>query len=189
MLPQNQINEIKYFTALVSARPRDPDQPVRQQAYLRALETLPNIKIIYGHFLTSKVDMPLANPSPNGPRTARVIKTEEKGSDVNLAVHLLSDAYQKLFEMAVVISNDSDLLEPVKIIRNQLGIPVGVLNPQFGKFDSGTGTYNKKHSHPSQVLKKHATFFKPIREGVLAGSQFLPVLVDGNGTFHKPSSW
>jgi hypothetical protein len=51
LLPKNQITALKYFTAPVTARPGDPDQPNRQQLYLRALRTLPGVEIIYGHFL------------------------------------------------------------------------------------------------------------------------------------------
>ncbi len=54
MLPKDHINQIKYFTALVSARPTDPDQPVRQQTYLRALRTIPNFTLVYGSFLMGK---------------------------------------------------------------------------------------------------------------------------------------
>ena len=36
-------------------------------------------------------------------------KTEEKGSAVNLAVHLLNDGWLDAYDCAVVISNDSDL--------------------------------------------------------------------------------
>jgi len=53
----------------------------------------------------------------------------EKGSDVNLATHLLHDAHRGRFEVAVIVSNDSDLLEPIKIVREGLGKKVGVLNP------------------------------------------------------------
>jgi hypothetical protein len=60
LLPNNPINRIKYFTARVSARAGDPGQPVRQDIYLRALRTLPNVEIIFGHFLTNTVKMPLA---------------------------------------------------------------------------------------------------------------------------------
>jgi hypothetical protein len=64
LLPKNEIVGIKYFTATVSARPHDPDQPTRQQTYLRALRTLPNLEIIYGHFLAHEVLMPRAdNPT------------------------------------------------------------------------------------------------------------------------------
>jgi uncharacterized LabA/DUF88 family protein len=129
MLPRNQIHKIKYFMALVNARPNDPDQPVRQQTYLRALKTIPNLSIILGHFLTNECSMLLASSTPSNPQYARVIKTEEKGSDVNLATHLLNDGYKQDYEVAVVITNDSDLLEPIRIVRHELGLPVGILNP------------------------------------------------------------
>ena len=89
LLPKNTVNSINYYTALVSARPSDPDQPVRQQTYLRALRTLPGVSVHLGHFLAHEVRMPLV-PVPGTPQKyAMVIKTEEKGSDVNLATHLI----------------------------------------------------------------------------------------------------
>lgn len=171
LLPQHQIVRIKYFTASVSARPNDPHQPTRQQTYLRALRTLPNLDIIFGHFLAHEILMPLAG-KPN--QTVRVIKTEEKGSDVNIAAYLVHDGHKGLYDTAVLITNDSDLLEPLKIVRYELNLPVGVLNPQ------------KK---ASRVLAQHASFIKQIRQGVLAASQFPTPLQDANGIFHKPGTW
>jgi hypothetical protein len=86
LLPRDQINRIKYFTARVDARPSDLDKPLRQELYWRALRTIPNLEVILGSFLTHEVKMPL---SPIGTGYAKVLKTEEKGSDVNLATHLL----------------------------------------------------------------------------------------------------
>ena len=174
MLPTNDVQRIKYFTARVSARRNDPGQPLRQQIYLRALRTLPLVEIHLGHYLSHEVNMPLAHPPASGSRFVKVIKTEEKGSDVNLATHLVSDAYENLFDVAVIVSNDSDLLAPVDIASKRLGKKVGILNPQ---------------NHPAFVLKQAATFFKQIRQGVLRDSQFPDVLTDSDGTFHKPPSW
>jgi uncharacterized LabA/DUF88 family protein len=174
LLPKNTVADIKYFTALVSARPNDPDQPVRQQLYLRALRTVPGVSIHLGHFLSHEVSMPLAPIPGQRQQYARVIKTEEKGSDVNLATHLLHDAHMGRFDVAVVISNDSDLLEPIKIVRSELGKKVGILNPQ---------------KNPSRALLPHIDFIKPIRSGVLAASQFPATLRDSVGTFTKPPSW
>jgi len=112
LLPRDQINQIKYFTALVSPCPHDPGQPTRQQTYLRALRTIPNLTIILGRFLTHDVMMPLAPPESG---YIKVIKTEEKGSDVSLATHLLVDGYNDDYEIAVVVSNDSDLLAPIQV--------------------------------------------------------------------------
>lgn len=175
MLPGHTINQIKYFTAHVNARPGDPDQPTRQQTYLRALRTQPNVSIILGHFLTNDTRMLLSGHDPSDPASyVSVVKTEEKGSDVNLATHLLQDGYKKEYEMAAVISKDSDLLEPIKIVRQELGLTVGILNP--GK-------------RFSRALLPHIDFIKPIRRGVLIASQFPDELKDAHGTFRKPASW
>src|SRR5690606_29733274 len=145
-----------------------------QQIYLRALRTLPSISIHLGHFLCHATRMPLAKPAPGGPRHALVLKTEEKGSDVNLATHLIHDAYEGRFECAVVVSNDSDLLKPIRIVKEHLKLPVGILNP---------------HKHPSKQLAGVCTFMKQIRSGVLSASQFPARLADANGDFHRPGEW
>jgi len=66
----------------VEPRPQNPEQLNRQRTFIRALLTIPNLSVHYGHFLSHVVTMHLAPPQ-NG--FAKVIKTEEKGSDVNLA--------------------------------------------------------------------------------------------------------
>jgi hypothetical protein len=159
---------------LVSARPGDPDQPVRQQLYLRALATVPKISVHLGHFLSHAVRMPLVVPAGQPPQFVKVIKTEEKGSDVNLATHLLHDAHTAKFDIGVVISNDSDLLEPIKLVRHHLKKQVGVLNP---------------HKHPSRAILPHIDFIKQIRQGVLQAAQFPATLTDKHGTFTKPTTW
>jgi uncharacterized LabA/DUF88 family protein len=175
LLLKNQIVKIKYSTALVTARPSDPDQPNRQLLYLRALRTIPGLEIIYGHFLEHEIMMPAANPFPGNPKYVRVIKTEEKGSDVNIAAHMVNDGHNGRYQVAVIISNDSDLVEPVKIVRQELKLPVGMLNPI--------------PNHPSHELRKYATFVKPIRKGVLSASLFPPQMKDSAGKFHKPPAW
>lgn len=176
MLPNNQIQRIRYFTARVSARPDDPDVAVRQQVYLRALGTLPTVSIHYGHFLVKPARMPLAHPSPGGPKTVEVIKTEEKGSDVNLAAYLLADAFRSDAQAFVVVSNDSDLTEPMRMVRHELGKVVGLLNPQ---------------DRQSRALMKAApNFVKQIRRGVVSASQFPNRLVDQHGNvIEKPQEW
>lgn len=174
LLPNNKIQDIKYFTALVAARPNDLSQPQRQQLYLRALATVPNISVHLGHFLMHEVTMPLVVAPGQPQQYVKVIKTEEKGSDVNLATQLLHDAHMNRFDIAVVVSNDSDLLGPIKIVRNELGKKVGVLNPQ---------------KHPSRAILPHIDFIKQIRGGALSAALFPDVLTDAKGSFSKPKSW
>ncbi len=174
MLPAHDILRINYYTARVGRRTNDPGQSIRQETYLRALNTLPTVRTHFGHFLSHPVRMPLAAPPLDGSKFVLVRKTEEKGSDVNLATHLLADAYESAFDLAILVTNDSDLLAPVELVRNRLGKNVGVLNP---------------HKHGAKVLAKAASFVRAIRPGVLRANQLPDELVDANGTFRKPAGW
>lgn len=111
--------------------------------------------------------------APNG-AYATVLKTEEKGSDVNIASHLMLDAHLGAYDQAVVVSNDSDLLTPIQFVRRQFGKRVGILNP---------------HRRPSQVLLREADFLRPIRPGALKAAQFPLQLSDRRGTFSCPERW
>jgi hypothetical protein len=134
--PQNQVVAVRYYAARVSGR-LDPHAPARQQVYLDALATVPAISVHMGMFLSKEKFASLVHPPEFRPRLAtplpqpwpdvvRVLKVEEKGSDVNLACHLLLDAFQGNFDVAAVLSNDSDLVEPIRIVTQVLGKPVGL---------------------------------------------------------------
>ena len=168
---KNSINRIRYFTALVHPRPNDPQEPQRQQTFLRALRTIPNLSIHYGTFISNPRRMPLTKPPPN---TVEVLYTEEKGSDVNLATYLIFDGIEKDYEIAVVVSNDSDLVLPISMVREKLKLPVGIINP---------------HKNQSRALAGVASFYKKVREGALRASQFPDRLTDSDGVITKPSGW
>ena len=111
---------------------------------------------------------------PRGHIQSKSVRTEEKGSDVNLATHILVDCFNSDYDAAVIVSNDTDLLEPIRVVRGQLGYPVGVLNPQKQQI---------------RVLAKAATLYKRIRQGPLQASRFPPTLTDAHGTITKPQGW
>ncbi|MBQ6668733.1 MAG: NYN domain-containing protein [Deltaproteobacteria bacterium] len=176
LLPEHcQIDHIKYFTALVSGK-RDAGQPIRQKTYIRALEKyIPELSVHYGRFLSNPVSAcryPLTNP----PTFVNILKTEEKGSDVNLAVHLLNDAWHNKYDCAVLVSNDSDLAEALRLAREEQGKTIGLVSP-----------VQKGQGHPSHTLQQYAHFTRQIREGLLAVSQ-LPTPIP-NTTIHKPAGW
>jgi uncharacterized LabA/DUF88 family protein len=175
-LPRNVVDKLRYFTARVSARPHDPDQPMRQQIYFRALGTLPEIEIHLGHFLTHEISMPEAVAWSTGRyKPVRVMKTEEKGSDVNLAAHLLVDAFDDTFDVAVIVSNDSDLKEPIRLVRDRFGKKIVLLGP--------------KSTRISGALRPLADYIRQFGPAALARAQFPATLTDAIGTFHKPTRW
>jgi hypothetical protein len=121
--------------------------------------------------------MPLARPPAQGSRMVSVIKTEEKGSDVNLATYLVIDAMRSDCDVAVVVSNDSDLCEPIRIVNDEIGVAVIIYNP---------------HPKPAAALKSLIAprAVRPIRSGPLSASQFPAKLTTLSGrTLSKPLHW
>ena len=100
--------------------------------------------------------------------------TEEKGSDVNLATHLLLDGFENEYDMAVVITNDSDLKLPIEKVRTSLGKVIGVYDPSRNR---------------SFELNRAATWYRRLREGPLKASLFPPMLRDQRGAITKPAGW
>lgn len=172
--PENQLVSIKYYTARVTGR-RDPGQPSRQDIYLRALKVIPEMEIYYGRFLEKTIRRPLVEPIAGVPNYVEVRTTEEKGSDVNLASHLVRDACVGNFEVAVVVSKDTDLTEPIRIVTQDLNKTVGVICPD-GKCP--------------QDLKNVASFVRHLNQSILQKSQFPESIpTPSGGTITKPSLW
>ncbi len=171
--PQNLLVRIKYFTARVQPTPSNPQVNIRQDTYLRALQAhCPTVEVYFGHFLRHRVSMENANPPPS---RVSVWKNEEKGSDVNLALQLLNDAWLDRFDCAVVVSNDSDLAEALRLVKQQHKKLIGLVTP---------GAPRRK---TSQQLKRFADFVKPVRRWALEESP-LPNPIPGTH-LHKPSLW
>ena len=171
--PRHDIVAVKYFTARVSGTPGDPSKPQRQDAWLRAVQHFrPEVEVYFGHFLSHTVRMPLARPAGTR-RTVEVIRTEEKGSDVNLAVHLLNDGWLDRYDCAVVVSNDSDIAEAMRLVSQHRAKRIGLVTP-------GTRA-------PSRQLLAHADFARRIRTGALRRSQ-LPDPIPGTN-IRKPANW
>ena len=103
-----QLTLTRYFTTRVKG---DPAKARRQALYVDALTTRGGIEIDFGHFLSKRVTCHSCGHTWT--------KSEEKKTDVNIAVRMLEDAYDDRFDTAIVISGDSDLATPVETIRRR----------------------------------------------------------------------
>jgi len=168
-------NRIRYFTARIDSR-GDPRSPQRQETYLRALRTIPDLSIEYGQFKTKTKHQRLVSPRPGDPKRVEVYVTEEKGSDVNLATFLLWDAFRQDGSVSLVISGDTDLVRPIELVVTELGRRVGVVN----------GTLN---AAPTHDLQRVASWVKRLRIGALRDSQFPETVADEDGEFRRPAAW
>lgn len=178
LLPQFEIRKVRYFTARIKPQVHKPQSPQRQQAYLRALATQPRVSVHLGQFRVDPRDMqvhPQEFDDDGLPKLVRVRKFEEKGSDVNLATHLLNDAFTGAAEAFIVLTNDSDLSEPLRLLRQEWDKTVGLITP------GGTSSKALLATDP-QIKRK-------LRSGVLAASQFPDHVGDLADGIHRPDGW
>lgn len=173
-----EVVAVQYFTARLRHQPHDPHIANEQFAYLRALSTEPEVEIHEGVFRMDQVRMPL-HPlrldDDGRPVTVRVRRSQEKGSDVNLASRMLMDAFRDRADLFAVVSNDSDLATPLRMVREELGKATGLVT---------TSPRISRH-----LLEARPGVIRQLRDGALEASQFPEVLNDERGTIRIPARW
>ena len=181
MFPALDIQQIRYFTAKLKPTPVDPEAPGKQHEYLRALGTIRHLSMHEGQFLIHRKRRYVAVSHPSREiyadplRQEWVVIPEEKGSDVNLATWLVSDAFRDRFDVAVIVSNDSDLTVPLRLVCEELGFLAILLNPQV------TMAW-----HLTQIPN---VTYRKVTLKALAASQFPAEMTDEHGRISRPDGW
>jgi len=103
--PNQKLEDVKYFTARIS---NNPSKEQRQKSYIDAIKTT-RVKIIFGHYKSKPKSCNRCGHSWN--------TNEEKMTDVNIAVNMLTDAMDDKYDIALLISGDSDLVPPIHTIH------------------------------------------------------------------------
>jgi hypothetical protein len=179
VLGGDNVTVVRYFTARIKQRVPGDDAKTRQNVYLRALEADPRVDVRYGHFRSDRkwkalaerdvqVSADLFRPplipaadaasvlaQSQAARTTylqEVLVTidEEKGSDVNLGVHLVHDALLGHCEKALVVTNDGDLEEALRLAAPHCEIHL--LNPS-GQANNARLT---RHAHATLTFDRNS---------------------------------
>jgi hypothetical protein len=196
--PGATVERVVYCTARIKGA-GNPSGAADQDVYLKALLASGSVDHIeYGNYISKVIKRPLATEDtqhkpvivrPNWPVMvqrngtsvpdatfmASVATYEEKGSDVNVAAHLLVDVLANGFEAAVVISNDSDLRWPVQEARRR--VPVGVVNPGSG--------YTAGHLSGVPTIGVGRHWWRTLRAADFVSHQ----LPDPVGSNRRPAGW
>ncbi|MBU0641361.1 MAG: NYN domain-containing protein [Planctomycetes bacterium] len=171
--PDDRIRVIHYFTALVSGSKR-----ASQERYLRALATLPKVNVILGRFKAKQVRCRVTGCDYTGSRMFDA--TEEKRTDVNIALQMLDDAHHDRADRFVLVSGDSDLVPAVDLIKQQwpareIIVYVPSRNPIRGAAVELRSAADKDRTLPLQLLPR---------------CQFPATVSDGHGgVIAKPDGW
>ncbi|MCE2499706.1 MAG: NYN domain-containing protein [Dehalococcoidia bacterium] len=176
LLPHESITTIRYFSAPLVKSVADPGALARRSVYFRALATISGLVIHEGR-MAIRTKRGVVLPKSTPPQLATIEVFEEKRTDVNIASHLLVDAFGGRYDTAVVVSNDSDLTTPIDMGVNQLGKGVIVVNPYPVRRQS------------SELRRAASRTIPAINASVLRASQFPDRLTDARGSFTRPGSW
>ncbi|MBF0462348.1 MAG: NYN domain-containing protein [Magnetococcales bacterium] len=109
--PGHILQSVHYFTARIRANGRNNEDMRRQNTYLEALATRPDLHTHFGHYLEKKRECHLCG--------AQWLDYEEKMTDVNIAVQMLNDVCEDRFDTALLVSGDSDLTPPLDWVRSR----------------------------------------------------------------------
>lgn len=167
------VSRVHYFTSRVKTIRGNAGPAKRQQTYLRVVENMARVKVTYGVMTIDKVRRYLAKPLPWERRFPRVLNPSEKGSDVALAVQLLTDAHGGSFDRAIVVTNDSDLAPAIRAVA-ELGITILIVYPAA----SPAGAFVQSGLELVQL---------PIEDVLLA--QLPDPAPSRSGSIRKPSEW
>ena len=144
-----QLHKVHYFTSRIRSTKNNLTDIQRQTTYLEALACQSGLDIHWGHFLEK--------PRQCLSCGAQWLSYEEKMTDVNMAVQMLTDAYKDLFDTAILISGDSDLTSPVTTLRQQfpskrliVAFPPGRKSNELSKASNGFLTIGEAHLRQSQ---------------------------------------
>lgn len=139
---------------------------------LRAQQKL---SIPFGHFLDKRVTGSLLDQQGNPTLVmATVLTREERGSDVNVATYLILDAVAGYYDVAIVLSNNSDPAEPIRRVWQRFGVGVDVLNPT---------------DKTSSLLRSVASSYKVVTLADVRACQFSRRLKAGTKTIERPRGW
>ncbi|MEJ3405473.1 NYN domain-containing protein [Rathayibacter sp. YIM 133350] len=164
--PRSRLVAVKYFTAPVLDDPGGLSRQAHHQAAL--LAKYPTLfEVTQGRYQTKTVTCFKCN----APRQVR----EEKETDVNIAVSLVSDAAQRHMDAALLISADSDLAPAVRMAKNlQQNTFIAAAFPP------------ERYSNELKALMP-ASF--QIGRDRVRKAQLPPSFSVGSTTFNKPTKW
>jgi 6-hydroxy-3-succinoylpyridine 3-monooxygenase len=180
------IPAVKYFTApILSSFARSEDSVPCQAQYHTALRGhLGNdVQIITGYYdaRPARAHMWIEGKAAGESPLIDVWKLEEKQSDVSLALHAFCDAVLNEVDQIVVMTNDSDFVPTMQMIRQYTSVVIGLIAP----IREGDG-----RSRVNRELSKHAHWTRAhILNAEFAASHLPPMVRIKSGTVHKPLSW
>jgi uncharacterized LabA/DUF88 family protein len=173
--PDENIQSIKLFTAIVDENVPGSDAKERHEKYISALRTLSKVTVILGKFQGREVTC-------RAECKKKYIVPEEKKTDVNIAVEIMSDAFKNEGNSIVLVSGDSDAQPPILWVkRNCPGKKITVYVPALP---------NEREHRRLDFYRQNGIDCKFLPLDGIAAHQFSHVVrVSAEKVVCRPASW
>lgn len=167
-----ELKKIYYFTALATWK---PSRVKRHQEYIKALKS-EGIEIVYGEFKVKDKRITIRDKDKNAAAKVDFTMHEEKRTDINIAVKLLEDAFNDVYDAAIVATGDTDLIPAIQAVKKNFSSKkVFALFPPF-------------RSH--RDIKKVVDEDMGLKPKHLKAAQFDDILMCGDRIIAaKPEKW
>ena len=171
----DEIIGIHYFTAIVDEAKATSTTRDRQRRYLKALASLDRVTITRGKYQSREV-------SCRARCRERYMVPEEKKTDVNIAVRMISDALDGAAQRLILVSGDSDLEPAVAWIKRRFPqMKLSVYIPQLP---------TQSHQRRNDAYRQMGVDARVLPTDRLSAHQFPAriILPDGS-TVERPAEW
>jgi uncharacterized LabA/DUF88 family protein len=160
------LNKVKYFTSRVN---NNIEKQKRQSTFLDANSLSDNVEIIYGQFRSEKANCKTCGND--------WFESKEKMTDVNISTHLMNDAYKDNFDVAIIVTGDSDIVPPIRFVRDlfpskeiRVAFPPNRESNELKKVAHGSFTIGKMKLETAQlvgeVVNKYGDVLKKPKEWI-----------------------
>ena len=162
--PDEKLKKVVYFTA----KPLGTSKSSRQQAFLNSNKFVNNntFEVIKGKYLEKHIECPYCK--------ADISRPEEKKTDVNISIRMISDCIHANTDVVVLVSADTDLIPPLELIKNDFpNIKIRVCFPPSNYSHDITDTLRNWKIKPTLMIKSYRRFENAIMPDIIAEGKYI----------------
>lgn len=161
--PDEKLEKVVYFTAT----PLSTGRSSRQKAFLNANKAINGdiFEVVKGKYLEKHIECPYCKGDISRP--------EEKKTDVNISIRMISDCIQGNTDVIVLVSADTDLIPPLELIKNDFQqVKIRVCFPPSNYSHDIADTVHSWNIKPTLMKKNYKRFENAIMPDTIASGKY-----------------
>ena len=162
VLPNFNIIKVRVFTSTLATE----DPTLAEARWQSQVQLKPELSMHLGRVKKTTRLYPLTASQviADERNSVKVLKYEEKGSDVELGSRMVLDATRELADIYLLMSSDTDFEPTLRILKMELGVQIGVLatTANFPKLFSNLEPNVIRHVKGKHILESSVKKSEPL---------------------------